>query len=148
MRLDPARLGTDDQAVLADAAWWTGRVEESIVARDQLRDQPECEEQCHLVSVETEEAQERGAFAEAAQKASEMAEIARRCGSSDLLAVSTVAQSGVLLAEGRVAEGPARLDDAMCAATAGELSAFFTGWIYRLGLQACIACADLLRAAE
>ncbi|MFE1555028.1 LuxR C-terminal-related transcriptional regulator [Streptomyces sp. NPDC058734] len=190
--LDPARLGPDDQAVLADAAWWTGRVDESITARaraytgyeaaglargaammawllyyehrlagrtsaaagwlarsrEQLRDLPECEEQCYLVWVETEEAQERGAFSEAAEKASEMAAIARRCGSTDLLAMSTLAQSGVLLAEGRVAEGLARLDGAMCAATAGELSAFFTGWIYCLGLQACMACADLRRAAE
>ncbi|MET9689993.1 hypothetical protein ABZY81_16205 [Streptomyces sp. NPDC006514] len=84
----------------------------------------------------------------AAQKASEVAAIARRCGSTDLLAMSTVVQSGVLLAEGRVAVGSARLDDAVCAATAGERYAFFTGWIYCLGLQACMTCADLLRAAE
>lgn len=31
---------------------------------------------------------------------------------------------------------------------AGELSPFFTGWIYCLGLQQCMACADLERAVE
>jgi DNA-binding NarL/FixJ family response regulator len=36
----------------------------------------------------------------------------------------------------------------MCSVMAGELSSFFTGWIYCLGLQRCMACADVERAAE
>ncbi|MFG2876587.1 LuxR C-terminal-related transcriptional regulator [Streptomyces sp. NPDC048337] len=190
--LDPAGLAADDLAVLADAAWWTSRVEESITARtsaytayaaagrareagfcawmlfyeyqlagkasaaagwlgrarQRLSGEPECVEQCYLALAAAQEAQRRGAFDEAMDRAREMAGIARRCGSTDLLALSTQAQAGVLLAEGRVAEGLALLDDAMCAAMAGELGSFFTGWVYCLGLQACMACADLRRAAE
>ncbi|WP_405866306.1 LuxR C-terminal-related transcriptional regulator [Streptomyces sp. NBC_00005] len=191
-RLDPGRFTPDDHAAFADAAWWTSRVEESIVqrtsaysgysaaadarraaysawmlfyehqlaghtavaagwlrrARHHLRDEPECVEQCYLAWMDTEAAQRRGAFDEAMASARRMAEIARRCDSPDLHAMSVQAQAGVLVARGRVADGLDLLDDAMCSATAGELSAFFTGWVYCLGLQQCMACADLARAAE
>ncbi|MGW8952027.1 helix-turn-helix transcriptional regulator [Streptomyces sp. NPDC055709] len=190
--LGPEGLDPDDLSVLADAAWWTSRTEESVAARmkaytgfaaagearkagysawmlhyefqlagraaasagwlrrarHHLGDQPECVEQCYLAWVDTEEAQRRGAFAEAMSCAGRMAATARRCGSADLLAMSTQAGAGVLLAQGRVAEGLATLDEAMCAAMAGELSSFFTGWIYCLGLRHCMASADLGRAAE
>ncbi|MFF5013064.1 LuxR C-terminal-related transcriptional regulator [Streptomyces sp. NPDC001165] len=190
--LDPADLSPDDWAALADAAWWTSRVEESVAqrmrayagyvaagadrqagfmawllfyehhlagrtamatgwlrrARRHLRAEPECAEQCFLVWTDTEQAQKRGAFDEAMASARRMAAIARRCGSADLYAMSVQAQAGVLVARGRVAAGLDLLDEAMCSAVAGELSAFFTGWIYCLGLQQCMACADLERAAE
>ncbi|MGW3622284.1 LuxR C-terminal-related transcriptional regulator [Streptomyces sp. NPDC000880] len=190
--LELDRMTSDDLAALADAAWWTSRVEESITARTKaysgyvaagavrqagfsawmlfyeyqlagrtaaaagwlrrsrqhLSSEPECVEQCYLAWVEADEAQQRGAFEEAMSCARRMAGIARRCGSPDLLAMSTQAQASVLLAQGRVAGGLALLDDAMCAAMAGELSSFFTGWIYCLGLQQCMASADLERAVE
>lgn len=191
-RLGPDRLGPDELTALADAAWWTSRVEESVAARmraysayaaagdarkagysawmlfyeyrlagrtaaatgwlrrarQHLDGEPECVEHCYLAWVDVEEAQGRGAFDEAMACAGRMAGIARRCGSADLLAMSTQAQAGVLLARGRVDDGLALLDDAMCAAMAGELSSFFTGWTYCLGLQQCMACADLGRAVE
>ncbi|MBT2388655.1 LuxR family transcriptional regulator [Streptomyces sp. ISL-1] len=190
--IDPDRLTSDDLAALADAAWWTRRVDESIEARKKaysgyvaagaarqagfsawmlfyeyqlagrtaaaagwlrrsrqhLSGEPECVEQCYLAWVEAEEAQQRGAFDEAMNGAHRMAGIARRCGSPDLLAMSAQVQASVLLARGRVVGGLALLDDAMCSAMAGELSSFFTGWIYCLGLQQCMACADLERAVE
>ncbi|WP_367319259.1 LuxR C-terminal-related transcriptional regulator [Streptomyces sp. HUAS ZL42] len=126
----------------AVAAGWLRR------ARRHLRGEPECVEQCYLAWVDAEEAQERGAFDEAMASARHMAAIARRCGSPDLHAMSLQTQGAVLVARGRVADGLDLLDDAMCSAVAGELSAFFTGWIYCLGLQQCMACADLERAAE
>ncbi|WP_240436911.1 LuxR family transcriptional regulator [Streptomyces sporangiiformans] len=126
----------------AAAAGWLRR------ARQHLRDEPECAEQCYLAWMDTEEAQQRGAFDDAMASARRMADIARRCGSPDLYALSIQAQAGVLLAQGRVAEGLELLDDAMCSAMAGELSSFFTGWIYCLGLQRSMAFADLERAAE
>ncbi|MEV6653642.1 hypothetical protein [Streptomyces sp. NPDC051219] len=112
-------------------------------ARQHLGGEPECVEQCYLAWVEATEAQQRGAFDEAMSCARRMAGIAHRCGSRDLLAMSIQAQASVLLAQGRVAGGLALLDDAMCAAMAGELSSFFTGWISCLGLQQCMASADL-----
>jgi DNA-binding NarL/FixJ family response regulator len=54
----------------------------------------------------------------------------------------------VLLSEGSVGQGLALLDEAMCAVAARELSALFTGWVYCLGLEACMGVADLRRAAE
>ncbi|GEC04224.1 helix-turn-helix transcriptional regulator [Streptomyces spinoverrucosus] len=126
----------------AVAAGWLRR------ARRHLSGEPECVEQCYLAWMEAEAAAARGAFDEAMAVARRMAGIARQCGSPDLYAMSVQAQAGVLLAQGRVAEGLDLLDDAMCSAMAGELSAFFTGWIYCLGLQRCMACADLERAAE
>ncbi|MFI6007578.1 LuxR C-terminal-related transcriptional regulator [Streptomyces sp. NPDC051243] len=190
--VDPARLTPDDCAAFADAAWWTSRIDESVVqrmraysgyvatgaarqaalmawllfyehqlagrtavaagwlrrARAQLRSEPECVEQCYLAWVDAEAAQERGAFDEAMASARRMAGIARRCGSPDLLAMSVQAQVGVLVAQGRLRDGLDLLDDAMCSAMAGELSSFFTGWTYCLGLQQAMACIDLERAAE
>ncbi|MER5895600.1 LuxR C-terminal-related transcriptional regulator [Streptomyces sp. NPDC001876] len=190
--IDPDLLDADDLVALADAAWWTSRVDESVAvrtkaysayvdggasrqaghcawmlfyehrqagrnaaaagwlhrARQRLGGEPECVEQCYLAWADSEEAQNRSAFGEAMDHARRMAGIAQRCGSADLLALSTEAEAGVLLAEGRVAEGIDRLDDAMCAVAAGELSAFFTGWIFCLGLQQCMACAELDRAVE
>ncbi|MEV0170422.1 LuxR C-terminal-related transcriptional regulator [Streptomyces sp. NPDC050803] len=189
--LDAAWLTPDDSAAFADAAWWTSRIDESIVhrmraysgyaaagaarraghmawllayehqlagraavaagwlrrARRHLRDEQECVEQCYLAWVDTEEAQQRGAFDEAMAAARHMADVARRCDSRDLLAMALQAQSGVLVAQGRVGDGLDLLDDAMCSVMAGELSSFFTGWIYCLGLQQSMACADLERAA-
>ncbi|MDF3146047.1 LuxR family transcriptional regulator, partial [Streptomyces sp. T21Q-yed] len=191
-RLDATRLTPDDCAAFADAAWWTSRIDESIVqrmraysgyvaagaarqaglmawllfyehqlagrtavaagwlrrARRHLRGEPECVEQCYLAWIDAEHAQERGAFDEAMAAARGMSGIARRCGSPDLLAMSVQAQAGVLVAQGRVGDGLDLLDDAMCAAMAGELSSFFTGWVYCLGLQQAMACVDLERAAE
>ncbi|MFI9758584.1 LuxR C-terminal-related transcriptional regulator [Streptomyces sp. NPDC051963] len=126
----------------AMAAGWLRR------ARRHLKTEPECVEQCYLAWMEAEEAAARGAFDEALAVARRMAEIARRCGSPDLHAMSLQTQAGVLLDQGRVAEGLDLLDDAMCSVMAGELSSFFTGWIYCLGLQRCMASADLARAAE
>ncbi|WP_245685503.1 helix-turn-helix transcriptional regulator [Streptomyces yerevanensis] len=190
--LDHDRLTPDDLAALADAAWWTSRVPESIEARmaaysgyaaagadrragycawmlfyehqlagrtaaaagwlhrarRHLSGEPECVEQCYLAWVEAEEAQRRGAFGEAMSCARRMADIAERCGSADLLAMSIEAQVSVLLAQGRIANGLDLLDEVMCSVMAGELSPFFTGWIYCLGLQQCMACADLERAVE
>ncbi len=191
-RLDATRLGPDDCAAFADAAWWTSRIDESIVqrmraysgylaagaarhaglmawllfyehrlagrtavaagwlrrAQRHLRSEPECVEQCYLAWVDAEDAQARGAFDEAMAAARRMAGIARRCGSPDLLAMSVQAQAGVLVAGGRVRDGLDLLDDAMCSAMTGELSAFFTGWVYCLGLQRSMACVDIERAAE
>ncbi|WP_308339641.1 LuxR C-terminal-related transcriptional regulator [Streptomyces venezuelae] len=77
-----------------------------------------------------------------------MTGLALASGSPDLLALSRQAESRVLLAAGRRAEGLARLDDAMCAVTAGELSGMFTGWLYCLALTQCMEAADFARAVE
>ncbi|MEU1695127.1 FAD-binding oxidoreductase [Streptomyces hirsutus] len=74
----------------AVAAGWLRR------ARRHLRDQPECVEQCCLSWVDTERAQERGAFDEAMETADRMGTTARRCGLAcdNLLSVDLVTTDG------------------------------------------------------
>ncbi|MFV0134768.1 LuxR C-terminal-related transcriptional regulator [Streptomyces sp. HMX87] len=117
-------------------------------ARQHLDGLPECPEQCYTAWSDAEEAAERGDPDAALAAARRMTAIARAHGDRDLLAMSHQVQAGILLDHGRTAEGLARLDDAMCAVTAGELGALFTGWIYCLALTRCMAAAELGRAVE
>ncbi|MFI9111108.1 LuxR C-terminal-related transcriptional regulator [Streptomyces venezuelae] len=189
----PSRgLTADDLSVLADAAWWSGHLDESVTARlrahaaflaaddhrgaglaswwlhyeyaglgrpaaaagwlhrarHHLADLPDCPEQCFLAWTDAEEAEAHGDHAAALAAAHRMTGLALASGSPDLLALSRQAESRVLLAAGRRTEGLARLDDAMCAVTAGELSGMFTGWLYCLALTQCMEAADFARAVE
>ena len=54
----------------------------------------------------------------------------------------------MLIAAGDVPAGLARFDEALCLVLAGELSPMFTGWIYCLGMQSCMALAELGRVGE
>ncbi|APE21547.1 MULTISPECIES: LuxR family transcriptional regulator [Streptomyces] len=189
----PSRgLTADDLSVLADAAWWSGHLDESVTARlrahaaflaaddhrgaglaswwlhyeyaglgrpaaaagwlhrarHHLADLPDCPEQCFLAWTDAEEAEAHGDHAAALAAVHRMTGLALASGSPDLLALSRQAESRVLLAAGRRAEGLARLDDAMCAVTAGELSGMFTGWLYCLALTQCMEAADFARAVE
>ncbi|MFC9387708.1 LuxR C-terminal-related transcriptional regulator [Streptomyces venezuelae] len=189
----PSRgLTADDLSVLADAAWWSGHLDESVTARlrahaaflaaddhrgaglaswwlhyeyaglgrpaaaagwlhrarHHLADLPDCPEQCFLAWTDAEEAEAHGDHAAALAAVHRMTGLALASGSPDLLALSRQAESRVLLAAGRRTEGLARLDDAMCAVTAGELSGMFTGWLYCLALTQCMEAADFARAVE
>ncbi|MET9515556.1 LuxR C-terminal-related transcriptional regulator [Streptomyces sp. NPDC002994] len=126
----------------AAAAGWLHR------ARHHLEHEPECPEQCFLAWTDSEEAQANRDPAAALAAARRMYRIARHSGSPDLIALSRQAHAAVLLADGRTAEGLALLDDVMCAVTAGELSGMFTGWLYCMGLNQCMAAADFGRAVE
>ncbi|MFE9398554.1 LuxR C-terminal-related transcriptional regulator [Streptomyces flavidovirens] len=126
----------------AAAAGWLHR------ARHHLEHEPECPEQCFLAWTDSEEAQGNRDPGAALAAARRMYRIALHSGSPDLIALSRQANAAVLLADGRTAEGLALLDDAMCAVTAGELSGMFTGWLYCLALNQCMAAADFGRAVE
>ncbi|MBT2489078.1 LuxR family transcriptional regulator [Streptomyces sp. ISL-96] len=185
-------LAPEDLDTLADAAWWSGHVDESVDARlrahagyaaagdhrragcaawwlyfeyrelgrpaaaagwlhrarHHLEHEPECPEQCFLAWTDSEEAQGNRDHGAALAAARRMYRIARHSGSPDLIALSRQAHAAALLADGRTAEGLALLDDAMCAVTAGELSGMFTGWLYCLALNQCMAAADFGRAVE
>ncbi|MEV5970837.1 LuxR family transcriptional regulator [Streptomyces sp. NPDC051921] len=187
-----APLGPGDLDSLADSAWWSGRVDESVAARlrahagyvaegdrrgagltawwlsfeyrrlgrpaaaagwlhrarHHLEGRPDGTGQCLLALTDTDEAQEHHAPAAALAAARRMTRLADRSGSPDLLALSRQAEASVLLAQGRRAEGFALLDDAMRAVTAGELTRLFTGRLFCLALDQCMAAADLGRAVE
>ena len=85
-----------------------------------------------------------GAFATAATAA----EIGERFGDTDLFALAVHAQGDVLVRGGRVREGLGLLDEAMVAATAGELSPIVTGIVYCGVILACEEVYELRRASE
>jgi len=75
-------------------------------------------------------------------------EIARRTGDRDLVALALQDRGRVLVAMGQVTEGMGLIEDAMTAATAGELSPQATGRTLCNMMGACEQLGDLSRAAE
>lgn len=117
-------------------------------ARRHLAGEPECLEHAYLALADSFLAMTRGAHEEAGTRAAELTRVATACGSVDLRAMGLQCQGDVLLAQGRVQEGLALVDQAVGAALAGELSSLFTGWIYCLALPGCYQAGDLRRAGE
>ena len=74
--------------------------------------------------------------------------IGREFGDSDLVAMAVHTEGLVLLDLGRIDEGLAKMDEAMAAVIAGELSAYFTGIIYCSLIDACLELSELRRAGE
>ena len=75
-------------------------------------------------------------------------EIARRVGDTDLETLALQDRGRALVALGRVKEGMALIDEAMTAATAGELTPRTTGRAYCNMLSICERLGDFGRAAE
>jgi tetratricopeptide (TPR) repeat protein/predicted Ser/Thr protein kinase len=75
-------------------------------------------------------------------------EIARQVGDTDLAALALQDRGRALVALGRVKEGMALIDEAMIAATAGELTPLTTGRTYCNMLSTCERLGDFGRAAE
>jgi len=75
-------------------------------------------------------------------------EIARRVGDADLEALSLQDRGRVLVALGKVNDGLALIDEAMTAATAGELTPRTTGRAYCNMMSTCERLGDVGRAAE
>jgi tetratricopeptide (TPR) repeat protein len=75
-------------------------------------------------------------------------EIARRVGDKDLEALALQDRGRVLVALGQVKDGMALMDEAMTAATAGELTPRTTGRAYCNMMSTCGQLGDVGRAAE
>ena len=190
--LDADRLTAADHDRYADAAWWTSRIEASILARQRahaghvaagdaraagvaawmlfyehqmvgrtavaagwlararrhLDDTGDCVERCYLLWTDADAARDAGDHALALATSREMVALARRCGGADLEAAGIYTEGTVLIAAGDLPAGLARFDEALCLVLAGELSPMFTGWIYCLGMQSCMALAELGRVGE
>jgi DNA-binding CsgD family transcriptional regulator/tetratricopeptide (TPR) repeat protein len=80
--------------------------------------------------------------------ASEAAEIGRRFGDADLVALVVQEQGHALVRQGRVGEGLRLIDEVMVAVTAGELSPIATGLIYCNTIAFCHGVYELRRARE
>ncbi len=89
-----------------------------------------------------------GDFAAARAAAAEAAQIGDRFGDRDLGALARHFEGRVLIRLGRIAEGLSFLDEAMLAATTGELSPAVTGIVYCSVIGACQQAYALDRARE
>jgi ATP/maltotriose-dependent transcriptional regulator MalT len=89
-----------------------------------------------------------GEFATAMELAVEVETYGRRFDDPDLVAMGLVAQGRMLLYDGRVPEGLARLDEAMAELTTGRVSTVFAGNVYCTMIEGCQEVSDLGRAAE
>ncbi len=85
---------------------------------------------------------------EAMEYADRALEIARRVGDTDLEALALQDRGRALVALGRVKDGMALIDEAMAAATAGELTPRTTGRAYCNMMSTCERLGDFGRAAE
>lgn len=84
----------------------------------------------------------------AARAAADATEIGERFGDKDLVGLAGSLQGTVLLRQERIADGLALLDEAMVAATSGELSAIVTGIVYCNQISACQKVYAFDRARE
>ena len=71
-----------------------------------------------------------------------------RFGDADLVALGLIDLGRALIEEGRTADGVGRLDEAMVAAVAGELSPVVTGFVYCGVIEGCREADELARAQE
>ncbi len=71
-----------------------------------------------------------------------------RFGDPDLVALGLIDLGRALIEEGSTAEGLGRLDEAMVAAVAGELSPVVTGFVYCGVIEGCREADELARAKE
>lgn len=103
------------------AGGWLGRL------RRHLAQEPECVEHGYLAFAEAELALWGGRSEDALALAERLTALGERCGDPDLLTLGTEVQGRTLISMGRVPEGTALLDEAMCSVVAGELSPMVTG---------------------
>jgi ATP/maltotriose-dependent transcriptional regulator MalT len=93
-------------------------------------------------------AESRRDFEAAVAAAAEAAELGKRYGDAELMALAIHAQGHMLVLAGRVREGLALLDEAMVTVTTAELSPFVVGIVYCGVILACEAGFEVARARE
>jgi DNA-binding CsgD family transcriptional regulator len=127
---------------MGPATGWLGR------AQRLLEGEGECVERGYLLMPVVFQHEAEGDLDGASATAAAAAEIGERFGDKDLFALAVHAQGDVLVRGGRVREGLGLLDEAMVAATGGELSPIVTGIVYCGVILACEEIYELRRARE
>ena len=127
---------------MGPATGWLGR------AQRLLEPEGDCAERGYLLLPVVFEHEATGDYEGAFATAATAAEIGERFGDKDLLALAVDTQGEVLVRGGRVREGLGLLDEAMVAATTGELSPIVTGIVYCGVILACEEVYELRRARE
>jgi len=151
--------GGDDRAALRSAFWvglnlarrgetgpaggWLARAQRLLERAD-----GDCLERGYLLLPRAFGQEALGDLEAAAEAVAEATAIGERFGDTDLLALAGHEQGHVLIRQGRVKEGLALLDEAMVAASGGELSPIVTGIVYCGVILACEEAHDLRRGRE
>jgi DNA-binding CsgD family transcriptional regulator len=118
-------------------------------ARQMLeREQADCAEHGYLLMSLAEKLLGSEDYAGSLAAATEAVEIGERFADADLVSCARHLQGRALIGQGHVEKGLERLDQAMIAVTAGELSPIMTGLIYCSVIQACQRVYSLARAWE
>jgi len=128
---------------MGPATGWLGRAQRLVES-----EQRECVERGYLLMPRVFQHQAAGDYEAAAAVAGEAVEIGERFDDTDLFALAVHTQGEMLIRHGRVQEGFGLLDEAMVAATAGELSPVVTGIVYCGVILVCQEVFDLRRARE
>ena len=128
---------------LARTAGWFARAQRLLE-----REERDCVEQGYLLIAADLQHQASGDWVAASAAAGAAAEIAERFGDADLLALALMDQGRYLIRQERVEEGLGKLDEAMVAATAGELSPIVTGLVYCSVIDGCQEVHEPRRASE
>jgi DNA-binding CsgD family transcriptional regulator len=125
------------------ATGWFGRAQRLLE-----REEQECVERGYLLIPTLLQQAASGDSEAAYATAAKAAAIGERFGDADLLAMAGHEQGFALFRQGRVDEGLALVDEAMVAATAGELSPIVTGLVYCSVIAGCQELFELRRARE
>ncbi|HEX5048294.1 MAG TPA: response regulator transcription factor [Gammaproteobacteria bacterium] len=107
-----------------------------------------CAERGYLLLPSVEHAIRGGELDKAASIAAAIVEIAEAFADAELLSCSQLDQGRILLLQGDVARGLARLDELMLAVTANSLSPIVTGLMYCAVIGACQEVCAANRARE
>jgi DNA-binding CsgD family transcriptional regulator len=128
---------------MAKASGWLGRAQRLVD-----RDPADCVERGYLLLPLAIRHEVDGDLKTAGSVAAEAVAIAERFEDRDLFALAAHEQGTVLVLDGQGKEGLELLDEAMVAATAGELSPIATGIVYCGVILACQKAYELRRAQE
>jgi hypothetical protein len=121
---------------------WTSRAERL------LQDAPECAAHGHMARSRSNRCLGEGRLEDALEQATLVLEIGTRLHDRDLQALGLHQQGVVLVAQGKVDEGLALLEEAAVPAVSGELDPSSTATIYCNVISTCRNLADYRRAGE
>jgi DNA-binding CsgD family transcriptional regulator len=125
------------------AGGWNGRLERLLD-----REETDCVERGYVLISRVDEHEADGELERAATTAAEAAAIGERFGDPDLVSLGSFLEGAALIGLGRLREGLARLDLAMVAVLAGEVTPISSGHVYCGVILGCEQAHELGRARE
>jgi DNA-binding NarL/FixJ family response regulator len=128
---------------MGPASGWLGRAQRLLEGEG-----TDCVERGYMLLPRVFEHEARGDWGTASSVAAEATAIAERFDDADLFALAGHEQGHTLIRQGKAREGLSLLDEAMVAASGGELSPVVTGIVYCGVILACEEAHDLRRARE